>query len=53
MRQPLDQLIPSDWYKVLTERGTIPQIEQICEKVEELRLREIVYPSSVHCAKRP
>ena len=45
MRQPLDQLIPSDWYKVLAERGTIPQIEHICEKVEELRLREIVYPS--------
>ena len=45
MRQSLDQLIPADWYKALAERDMIPQIEQICEKVEELRSREVVYPS--------
>lgn len=45
MRQSLDQLIPADWYKALAERDMIPQIEQICEKVEGLRSREVVYPS--------
>lgn len=56
MRQSLDQLIPADWYKALAERDMIPQIEQICEKVEELRSRKLYIRvrkiCSVHCAKR-
>jgi len=45
MKQSLNQHIPADWYEALEVRGMIPIIEGICQKVEERRLQEVVYPS--------